>query len=458
MMAAQMLIRQDERRLETSLSQTLMGNQWDRRVKSLASRGITEEDIAHWAWILSGETPDLRMERFLSTDKDKPLFLLLAVLGSQESFTSREFLPSIVAYISKVYCSSSPSGPLQFQSRAMGMAKDQRLHMTPDNFIILLHRLVHHFLRLAPDMLPSVSQLVAAYISTIETTTRPSASARRTVAAPQVGYAARCRVFNRAIRFLGKTSFLNPLLHTKYNWEAQKLLLSFSAGLERQLVLSKSSYRAIQTILLGLEKSQAEEKVAIRSRKTWPPHREEWDGLDERRRPEDDLSRSVKAGILAREAGYAETEYDRALSALGGAVLGQSPTVQTRSPRPKLWTGKLARLNIYTLWASQVRATRNAQEAWKMFESPPKEGLRPNFQVFAEMFEKLFSRPVIDPHDAVPGSAKEVFPPHEANLTAVEKARLQPPSASDLYDRMLHSGTRPVGRCLSFHTFLLEDS
>ncbi len=49
----------------------------------------------------------------------------------------------------------------------------------------------------------------------------------------------------------------------------------------------------------------------------------------------------------------------------------------------------------------------------------------------------------------LPGeTTREVFPFHDANLTAFEKARLQPPHPEDLNHRMLHEGIRPVGPCL----------
>ncbi|KAK1766492.1 hypothetical protein QBC33DRAFT_541223 [Phialemonium atrogriseum] len=447
-LTTQMLMMQEEARNPTSLSEALLTNNWDTRVKHLEYKGITKEQIVHWAWILSGETSDSRLERFLSTDQHKPIFLLLALLRPEETFKRRGDFVALLEYISKFYCTPR-EGPPNTQPRAIGMATDPRLNMTTHRFLMVLKRLVQHSLRLWPDLLEPIARLVTAYIMTIPTDNRFTTSWRKRPATPQVGYGARCEVFNAAIHLLAMTAPLNPLANAKYNWEAQKLMLAFSTGLERQLVLVQSSYWAIRSIIMGLEKSQAEEKVAVRSKKTWPPYREEWDGLDERRRPEDDLSRSVKAGILAREAGYPETDYDRALDALGGAILGESPTVQTRSMKPRLWKGKLAGFNIYTAWAARVKATRNAHEAWRIFEVPPEEGLKPNFQVYEEMFEKLLSRPVADPSSAVPGNAKEVFPPYEANLTAVEKARLQPPSVAELYDRMLQSGDRPDGRVLA---------
>lgn len=445
--AAQMLMKQEEARVETSLSEDLKDNDWDRRMEILTSKGITEAQISRWAWILSGETPDSRLKRFLSTGEHKPVFLLLVILKPQETFKEQESFTSLLQYVSKYYCTPPPKERRRGPGRAVIMETDPQLNMNPARFVMLLKHLVQHSLRLWPHLLVPIARLVTNYILTIETTVRDTMGSRKRIATPHVGYAARCRVFNQALQLLSEPAQLHPLVNTKYNWEAQKHLLSFSTTLERQLVLSELSYAAIRKTMIGQEKSPGEEKVAVRSRKTWPPYREEWDGLDERRRPEDDLSRSVKAGIFAREAGYPETDYDRALGALGGAVLGQSPTVQTRSAQPKLWTGKLASLNVFTAWAAEVKATRNAHEAWKIFDAP-RGGLKPNFQVYAEMFEKLLAHPVSDPSSAVPGNAKEVFPPYESNLTAVEKARLQPPSVAELYDRMLHSGDRPVGRCL----------
>ncbi|KAL1884105.1 hypothetical protein VTK73DRAFT_6774 [Phialemonium thermophilum] len=450
-LTAQFLMMRDETLSNTGLLDILKNNGWDKRVSLVKSRGITEDDIAVWAWILTGPTPDARLERFLGTDKHRPIFLLLAVVRQEQTFVNRSFFVALVEYVSRVYCRKSSVEETQSQSLPRQMAMDDRLNMTPDRFIMLLKRLAHHCLRLWPDLLESLARLVVAYISSVESESVGRAgtrSPRKAVAAPQIGYALRCRVFNQALRLLGKPASLNPVANSKYNWEAQKLLLSYSSNLKRQLIFSEASYWVIRSVLLGLEKSRSEEKVAIRSKKTWPPYRQAWDGLDERRRQEDDWSRSVKAGVLAREAGYPETAYDRALSALGGAVLGQSPTVQTRSTEPKLWTGSRASYNIFTMWAAQVKATRTRQEAWKIFESPPQPGLKPNHQVYGEMFEKLVAAEVADPTSAVPGNSREVFPAYDTNLSAVEKARVQPPSVKELYDRMLHSGIRPVGKCL----------
>ncbi len=201
--------------------------------------------------------------------------------------------------------------------------------------------------------------------------------------------------------------------------------------------------------MLALPKSDAEKKVDARLAKTWPPYRQEWDGLDERRRQEDDFSRSVKAGILQREAGYHDDEQDRALGVLGGAFLGESPAIQTRSLSPRTWTGRHASLNVFSRWAAQVKATRNAHEAWAMFKSPPAPGLRPNFQVYAEMFQKLFAAPVKSSSTALPGDGREVFPVYDTNFSEFERSRLHPPSVAELYTQMLHDGSRPVNNCLA---------
>ncbi|KKY30923.1 hypothetical protein UCDDA912_g09101 [Diaporthe ampelina] len=173
------------------------------------------------------------------------------------------------------------------------------------------------------------------------------------------------------------------------------------------------------------------------------------DGTEEREDPEEWLSRSVKAGILKKQEGYTDDMFDHALDSLGGAVLQDSITVQTRSGAPRFWSGDRRSLSIFSAWAAKVKATRNAYEAWQMCQEPPLPNLKPNFQVYAEMFSKLFSAEIDYTSSILPGAAKEVYPPHHVNLTEFERERLRPLSVDELYERMLRDGNRPVKHCLT---------
>lgn len=443
-MTAQMLLRQEEVSLRTSLSNRLTDDDgsetdksWDERLAMLAHTGITENHLQHWVWILQGKTADERVQRFLSGDTYKPVFLLFIMIDKNHSILDRQLFMSLLEYVSTTYC-QPPSQAAQPQTRHRSLSSYH--NMTPVHFIEMLRRLVDQALRLCPEALVTTAETITSYLKT-----RPVSPNSH-----DNGYAAQCLVFNRALELLSRPSYLRPLANIKHNWEAQKHLLAFSTSLKRPLIINEAGYRAIQSVMVAREKSEDEEKVAVRSAKSWPPYREAWDGVDERRRPQDDLSRAVRAGILAREAGYPDAELDRALGAVGGAVLGDGPTIHTRSrPPPRPVGGRRAAENVYGTWAARVRATRNAQEAWALFRRPPEEGIRPSAWVYAEMFAKLLAHEVADPASAVPGNAREVLPVyHPGNLSEFEKWRLQPPTVGELYDDMLRAGVRPVGQVL----------
>src|SRR3569833_3115681 len=63
------------------------------------------------------------------------------------------------------------------------------------------------------------------------------------------------------------------------------------------------------------------------------------------------------------------------------------------------------------------------------------------------MFEKLSAAVERPQSAALPGDGREVFPIHDANLSALEKARLKPHRAAAVYRQMLQDGYRPVGMC-----------
>jgi hypothetical protein len=163
--------------------------------------------------------------------------------------------------------------------------------------------------------------------------------------------------------------------------------------------------------------------------------------MDEEMDPEDSWSRSVRAGVLMQEAGFAKDEYDDAIDVLQGMSQDGTPTIQQR-----ILLGQRRNLG---LWEASIRATRNAQEAWERFQSPPKAGLELGLAEYTAMFEKLTLREADENIRVLPGDKALNFPTtQEANLTEFEKARIRPPSISQLYERMLLDGIRPTGSCL----------
>lgn len=392
-------------------------------------KGVADDEIRQWVWILSAETADIGIKRFVSDTGRKPLFLLNMLLRKDQVIREAENFISLLHYINEHYIGNSP--PARFQSS---------FHLTRRHFFILLDRLTSKCLAAWPGLLPSVSRLVVAFIEHMPEEIRGS----RTRA-----HAARCVVFNQALHQFTKRPAMNPMDDMMFNWEAQKILLRLSSSIRPALHISKNGYRDIRRVMAALPKTSPEREVALRAAKTWPPYRQDWDGRDEERQPEDDLTRLARAGILQREAGYAEEAFDRALNALAGSVIGRRPTTQTRGKLPCIWSGHDASLNIYSEWAANIITTRDVREAWRAFNTPPQPNLQPNAMVYAEIFKKLFARPAQESSRALPGDVKEVFPVHDGNLSTFEVARLSPPTPEKLYNIMLSSGVRPVGECLN---------
>ncbi|KXX76587.1 hypothetical protein MMYC01_207319 [Madurella mycetomatis] len=411
--------------------------EWKFRLDKLtAQTGITEADIKQWLWILHPQEGDMQLRRFFKSNCRKPIFLLTLLLARDKSIRDPLTFMAVLKYIRDNYISlERPSDEL-----ASLVYQGQGRSMSWWHFLVVLYRLAWHARETWPAAMTLISRLTADYIAIMP----PDRGGRALT-----GYQARSLVFNKALQYFAWPARIRPLDHREHNWAAQRHLLRLAASVDPPLMMDHNSYRSIRAVLIGMSKNKAEAKNADRTAKTWPPYRRALDGIDERRNLEDDLSKSVKTGLLAREAGYNDDIVDRALSALGGSGFGDSPSIQTRSLPPPMFSGNRANQNIFSEWAALVKATRNAREAWIMFESPPRPGLRPNSQVYAEMFEKLFARPVTDSPTVRPGDAKEVFPVHDGNLSEFEIARLTPPSPEELYDLMLRrDNIKPAGYCL----------
>ncbi|KAK4124320.1 hypothetical protein N657DRAFT_663422 [Parathielavia appendiculata] len=413
-------------------------HEWKSRLAELESRfGITEADIKQWLWILSPSSGDVKLQRFFSSKCRKPLFLLQVLLARDKKIHEPATFLSLLQYVRENYVlADRPQDELEHPAY-----KDQGKAVTWWHYVVFLYRLVWHCREGWPAAMPLLARLTADYISTMRLDTRARAL---------TGYQARSLVLNKALRYFSWPARVRPLDHMEHNWAAQRHLLRLAATTEPPLVIDQHGYRAVREVLIALSKSKGEAKNVDRAAKTWPPYRRTVDGIDERRDPEDDLSRSAKAGLLVRAAGYNDDIVDRAISALAGSTFGSSPTIQTRSLAPHFFSGALASHNIYAEWAAHVKATRNAREAWMVFENPPEPGLRPDVKVYGQMFEKLYARPVTDSPVIRPGDAKEVFPVHDGNLSEFEIARLTPPSPEELYDYMLlHDKLKPAGHCLA---------
>jgi DNA (cytosine-5)-methyltransferase 1 len=424
-----------ELKMERYLGDT---REWKARLAALESQtGITEADIKQWLWILSPESGDVKLQRFFKSKCRKPLFLLQLLLAKDKRIQEPATFLGLLQYMRENYVlADRPQDELDHPAY-----EGQGRAVTWWHYMVFLYRLVWHCREGWPAAMPMLARLTADYIGTMRLDSKARAL---------TGYQARSLVLNKSLQYFSWPARVRPIDHMEHNWAAQRHLLRLAATAEPPLVMDQNGYRAVRSVLIALSKTKGEAKTADRAAKTWPPYRRNLDGIDERRDPDDDLSRSAKAGMLVRSAGYSDDIVDRALNALGGSTFGQAPTIQTRSLPPPFYSGALASQNIYSEWAVQVRATRNAREAWMVFENPPHPGIRPTLQVYGEMFEKLYARAATESPAIRSGDVKEAFPVYDSRLTEFEIARLTPPSPEELYDQMQQQDKlRPTGFCLA---------
>ncbi|KAL2157007.1 hypothetical protein VTH06DRAFT_8616, partial [Thermothelomyces fergusii] len=426
------------RGVELKLERYLGGTrEWKARLAKLERKtGVSEADIKQWLWILSPASGDFKIRRFLKSKCRKPLFLLLLLVAKDKRIHVPATFLDLVKFMRDNYVLADRPQDERNHSAYKGHGRA----LTWWHYLIFLFRLVRHCRDAWPAGMPLLARLTADYIGTMRLDSKARAL---------TGYQARSLVLNKALQYFAWPARVRPIDHMEHNWAAQRHLLWLAATAEPPLVMDQNGYRAVRSVLVALQKTKGEARNAERSAQTWPPYRRALDGIDERRDPEDDLSRSAKAGILVRAAGYGDEVIDRVLSALGGSTFGQAPTIQTRSLAPMFYSGKVASHNLVLEWAAQLRATRNAREAWIVFGNPPEPGLRPTAQIYGEMFEKLYARPVSETPGIRPGDVKEAFPVYDGNLSQFEIARLTPPSPEELYDHMLlQDKLRPTGFCL----------
>ncbi|POR35912.1 Uncharacterized protein TPAR_03908 [Tolypocladium paradoxum] len=431
----QMLIRKEEAQLRdgSSLLELLPSDRdWDRIVDLVSRTGHNGKDLDDYLYILEGRTDDERCERLLERDIPGPMFLFTFLLRPSSHITKVTTLDALIGSCHRYYDGMTKRKKRTARPRAN--TSDKSLDLSQDEFGLVMRLLTRHCLRLEPRLIVKLANVAARYIEKIATCPDE----------PRKLFLIQCEVFNRALRMFRpqpEVQSIQRLLPNAYFWEAQRTLLAMSAGLDKPLLVDGGGFQAIRDVLAGQSKNHTEVHSAARHATTWPPYLQPGDGMDERADPEDNWSRAVSAGMLMQEAGFAKEEQDDALDILQGMATDGTPTIQQRA--------LMGKGRHFGVWEASIRATRNAQEAWERFQSPPKPGSKPGPLQYAAMFEKLVLREADSNSRILPGDKALNFPTHqEANLAEFERARLRPPSVAQLYQHMRLNGVRPQDSCL----------
>lgn len=415
-----------------------------------------------WAWILSPPENEEVAQRFLSSRRDKPAFLLLEVL--RRDVSSVKTLRHLLKYSwdivnalpsSKHTSLFRPETKMQmpYLSESASSADERRSqwkdHLTEHAMWMLWTRLLDQVLLLWPLALVSLSHMVRPILLSV-CGFKPND--RLYLDGPTHRRA--CRLFNTMLCQLSVPAAITPAKSIAFNWKAQKVLLSLAEDFTPPLLLSHSSYRSIAQVLVMQRKNERELKVTKLQKRSWPPWRKVQDGMDAQRPHDADHSRVVSVLMRARESGFRPDAIDFSLMILGGQEPDGTPTIQTRARFPLS-----ARNPPHSLskseWAARIFATRDVQEAWGAFSRFQESGDRPSLAMYSAMLQKLeFDRQRIKVRyvesNVVPGQGLEILAPANDNFTAYYQQSLQPPTKDDLYIQMLKQGHRPAGRLLNF--------
>ena len=439
-------------------------------------------ELSRWVWVLSAETPDEQVHRFLQPhEKPTPLWLLHEIL--RDDIKSVRHLNRLMVYVWRQVL-DRVSVDVSLSTRARNDGSESGVQHTPDGvpaslkliqtyeplLLHLLIRLIAQAQRIWPAALVNLSLIIQEYLQLCLKSTRGKAAMLN-----YENHATHRRwvgIVNRFISVFSIPTSIEPYKSMAYNWSAQRNLLNLASLFDPPLILDQDSYRAVARVLTASQKSEHESKVARLRARTWPPWRFDEDGMDAQRSPDDDLSRVVVALNRAQEAGYTPTTEDQILKILGGLELDGSPTVHTRKilkpidnsaeeehpdDDPVIVNNAVPDTNDIVglkaaVWAARITATRDVQEAWSAFRSFLDRGGIPDLSIYQAMFEKLhfeakrgFRR---HRYSALPGDGREVIAPDDKGYTQSYRLRLQPPHRSDLYDHMIDRGIRPAGECL----------
>ncbi|KAM3448093.1 hypothetical protein MY3296_008095 [Beauveria thailandica] len=406
-----------EQLLELLPSETAM----EQRIEHLTNRRKLGKDaIRSYAHILSGKDDDERCQRLVEYGDQVPIHVLVFILRPTSALRDTSTLRDVIElYKLKGTLSLNKPGPCPY--------------VRSSYYFKISSLLVKHLARSEPRLLVDLAEAVSSHI----TEDVKSGNSEKT-------YVRCCRLFNKMLQIFQPEASLLPkqsLVANAYFWECQRILLTMSETFERPLQVNGEGFRAIRNTLAGMPKNEAEKHSALLHAPSWPPYLTPGDGMDEITDPEANWSRTVEAGMLMQEAGFAKSEVDDSLDILTGMAPNGTPTIQQR-------TLAGSHRSIST-WEASIRATRDAYEAWGRFNDAPSKSAAPGVNEYAAMFEKLTLREVEPTSKLLPGDKAQNFPAYRAaNLADIEWAKSQPPSVEELYNQMRQADIIPSGHCL----------
>ena len=423
------------------------------RSSRLEQRGFQAEDVVCWGWILAAPTPEIAVNRMqivanlakhgqdASPMGGLPYFMFTIILRS--TVLSRRSLTSLVnVMIMRMREAISTASKLPDSTTSM----------------IILVRLIRHARRVAPGQLLAIADLSETLLKA-EYLANPSSG---------VLLARLTSNYNRLLSLLSIATSQHPYRDVTIQQQAQFKLIRQMASMEPALPVTREGYQALAKVQLVYKKTTAEQDWASTKAGSWPPWRTDKLGITESL--EYPGSQSRAADILGRqmEAGYMQTDWDKAAKILAGWDTDKTPTIQTRSVLPKApitWLESIVKslagsdsgrppgsTEGVEVWTARILATRTTREAWACFcaweEAWGSKKRRPDpyWAMLGKLAAKLQKAGSGPGH--LPGDGREAHP-QSVSSNDFLYVPVEPPSFHAFYDKMRLDGIKPGGKLLA---------
>ena len=417
-------------------------------------RGWDVTDLMDWTWILSADTAERAARRlaiigqltFRKTDQHKsiPQFVHIFLLRRQtnDAPALRILLRYTWDYMEWLA-----------QNRRQAEEPASLYGMQEFKFMLVVIRLLRIARKVMPSACENVVALFCRYLGDQDLSTKQVTGG---VSSQEDRAAALAFMYNSVLHLVAVPASLYPFRSATHQSRAQFAVLRRMNQFNPPLVVDRRGYRAVTRMQLMHRKTSKEREWALLKAQSWPPWKDSRLGIYADVDPEHGISRAREVLNQAREAGYANDDWDDAASVLSGWDTDNSPTIQTRAILKDTVKNADER-SKNMVWAARIKATRTLPEAWAAFLSYEDSGLRKFAIPYAAMFEKLFHdykrkylrgkgrSTAIAEHEKdneLPGDHPHVYPAPASPRDAIY-VRTAPPSIEGFLQKMIDDGVRP---------------
>ena len=420
---------------------------FDDVLSCLDSYGYAYTHVQTWAEILLArrivDSP-LRIEQSEQGPngqaKSFPVFLLGMIL--RRNSLSPESLQILVHRVWLLLAQLRSNSTKEQKTLGHSLKPQEALRASSSTLFVLVTRLLRHARNVWPAALPNIAALVPEFLD--NTVVNNSSGSKRQ---RYVTFA-----YNKLLRLLSLPCIKHPVSSSLAQAEAQFNILAQMSAMKPPVTVTLEGYRAVTTVQLARPKTPQEQDWASLKARSWPPWKQSKTQFDDEKGAEYGISRAGNVMIQMQQAGYARGMWGKIANIYAGWDTDRSPTIQFRSSHLAL---RRTKLQLPTLWAARIRATRTLKEAWACFLAYEATGLRATQAVYFAMFEKIYMdekrKAQEGKHDLVqpiqplyPGDGLEVLPDPISPQEEVY-VPTPPPTFEEFYHHMLHKGLRPGG-------------